>query len=67
MKIKIIGLCIALAACSLAARAQETATAQSQTEQPVALAQKSVALDRLGREALAASLLTSALQGTPEA
>ena len=31
------------------------------------LAQKAVALDGAGREALTASLLTSALQGTPEA
>lgn len=68
MKIKTIVLCMALVVCSLAVRAQETATAQSQTtEQPVALAQKSVALDSAGRAALAASLLTSALQGTPEA
>jgi hypothetical protein len=67
VKIKTIVLCIALAVCSLAARAQETATVQSQTEQPVALAQKAVALDGAGREALSSTLLTSTLQGTPEA
>jgi hypothetical protein len=72
VKIKNIVLCIALVACSAAAlRAQETTTTSNTTqtpaEQPVALAQKAVALDAAGREALAASLLTTTLQGTPEA
>lgn len=68
MKIKIVALCIALVVCSaIIARAQETTAVQTPTEQPVALAQKAVALDAAGREALSASLLTSALQGTPEA
>lgn len=69
MKIKTITLCLALVACAAGAvRAQdETATAQGRTEQPVALAQKAVALDTSGREAVAASLLTTTLQGTPEA
>lgn len=68
MKIKNIVLCIALAACSAtAARAQETTTTQTPIEQPVALAQKAVALDAAGREALTGSLLTTTLQGTPEA
>lgn len=67
MKIKMIVLCLALIACSAAARAQETAVVQSPVKQPVALAQKAVALDAAGREALTASLLTNALQGTPEA
>lgn len=72
MKITNIVLCLALVACSAAAlRAQETTTTntntQTPTEQPVALAQKAVALDAAGREALAASLLTTTLQGTPEA
>jgi hypothetical protein len=68
VKIKIIVLCLALVALnSVAARAQETTAVQTPLEQPVAIAQKAVALDGAGREALAASLLTSALQGTPEA
>lgn len=68
MKIKITALCIALVACSaLIARAQDTTAAQSPTEQPVTIAQKAVAFDAAGREGLSASLLTSALQGTPEA
>ncbi|HEX8494226.1 MAG TPA: hypothetical protein VF658_15365 [Pyrinomonadaceae bacterium] len=68
MKIKMIVLCIAFVACSaVAARAQDTATAQNLTEQSVALAEKAVALDAAGREALSASLLTNSLQGTPEA
>ncbi|HYO91159.1 MAG TPA: hypothetical protein VEQ40_05965 [Pyrinomonadaceae bacterium] len=74
MKIKMIVLCIALIACSaVAARAQdtttaqETATAQNPTEQPVALAEKAVALEASGRAALSATLLTNSLQGTPEA
>lgn len=68
MKIKMIVLCIALVACSaITALAQDTATPQSPTEQPVSLTQKAVALDAAGREALTGSLLTGALQGTPEA
>ena len=66
---KSLVLCGALVACSVVgARAQETTTAaQPPIEQPVAIAQKAVALDRAGREALTASLLTTTLQGTPEA
>jgi hypothetical protein len=56
-----------LVACGTAVRAQETATAQSPAEQPVALAQRAIAMDGAGREALAASLLSNSLQGTPEA
>jgi hypothetical protein len=69
VKMKSLVLCGALVACSVvAARAQETPTAvQPPIEQPVAIAQKAVALDRAGREALTASLLTTTLQGTPEA
>lgn len=68
MKIKTTALCIALVACSaVIARAQNVATAQSPMEQPVAVTQKAVAFDAAGREALSASMLTSALQGTPEA
>lgn len=68
MKIKLTALCLALVACSaIAARAQETTAVQSPMEQPVSLAQKAVALDAAGREALSASLVTTALQGTPEA
>jgi hypothetical protein len=69
VKIKTIVLSIALVACSSAAgRAQETTTtAQSPVEQPVSLAQKALALDAVGREALSASLLAGALRGTPEA
>lgn len=70
MKMKTIVMCIAFVACSVVAvSAQEpTATAsQSPTEQSVALNQKAVALDAVGREALTGSLLTGALQGTPEA
>ena len=68
MKIKNIVICIALVACSASiALAQDTAAAQSPVEQPVSLAQKAMALDAAGREALAASLLTGQLQGTPEA
>lgn len=70
MKMKLTVLCVALVACSVAARAQDTpttATPQSPMEQPVSLAQKPLALDSAGREALATSLLTTALAGTPEA
>jgi hypothetical protein len=68
VKIKIIVLCLALGASSaISARAQEATAVQVPVEQPVALAQKAVALDGNGHEALTASLLTSALQGTPEA
>jgi hypothetical protein len=67
---KTIVMCIAFVACCVVnARAQETTTtvAVSPAEQSVPLAQKTVALDAAGREALTGSLLTSALQGTPEA
>lgn len=68
MKMKSIVLCGALVACSVvAARAQDATTVQPPVEQPVAIAQKAVALDSAGREALTASLLTTTLQGTPEA
>lgn len=70
MKMKTIVMCIAFVACSVVTiRAQETTatTAQSPTEQAVALTQKAVALDAAGREALTGSLLTGTLQGTPEA
>jgi hypothetical protein len=68
VKIKTIVLSIVLIACSsVASRAQETTAAQTPVEQPVSLAQKAVALDAAGREALAASLLNGALRGTPEA
>jgi hypothetical protein len=67
LKIKKIALGIALVACSAAAsRAQETA-ASKPMEQPVSLSQRAVGFDTAGREALSASLLASALQGTPEA
>lgn len=62
-----IALSVALIACVItSASAQETAI-RSQAEQPVSLTQKAVTMDANGREALAASLLTSAPQGTPEA
>jgi hypothetical protein len=69
LKIKKIALSIMLVACgTVAVSAQETtAAAQSPVEQPVALAQKAIALDAAGREALSASLLTGGLRGTPEA
>lgn len=68
MKIKIMVLCVAFVALSaVSVHAQETTAVQTPVEQPVAIAQKAVALDGAGREALAASLLTGSLQGTPEA
>jgi hypothetical protein len=69
VKMKSMVLCVALVACGfVVARAQEATTVQQRpVEQPVAIAQKAVALDSAGREALTASLLTTTLQGTPEA
>jgi hypothetical protein len=65
-------MCAALIACSAAStQAQEAETAPQQqtgtTELRVALTAQPVALDGLGRPALAARLVTTALSGTPDA
>ncbi|HEX8652763.1 MAG TPA: hypothetical protein VF708_18245 [Pyrinomonadaceae bacterium] len=72
MRIRIIVMCAALIACSAAStQAQEAETAPQQqtgtTELRVALTAQPVALDGLGRPALAARLVTTALSGTPDA
>src|SRR2546423_11795845 len=64
-------MCAALIACgAINVRAQQAETAQQQpgtTELRVALAAQPVALDGLGRPALAARLVTTALGGAPDA
>ena len=75
MRIRIIVMCAALIACGASGiRAQEAETAPQQqqqqtgtTELRVALAAQPVALDGLGRPALGARLVTTALSGLPDA
>ena len=73
MRIRIIVMCAALIACGAAStQAQEAVTAPQEqqtgtTELRVALAAQPVALDGLGRPALAARLVTTALSGLPDA
>jgi uncharacterized iron-regulated membrane protein len=74
LRIKLIVSCLALlACCSLSARAQQPAStgqaqaATSAVERNVPLAEKAVAFDATGREALAGSLLTMTLNGSNDA
>ena len=69
MRTKIIAALIALLACgALSVRAQQAATSQDAgTERRVALEEQPVALDSLGRTALVGKLVTTALNGTPDA
>lgn len=69
MRIKMITMCLALLACgALDVYAQQTNVAQDAgMEQRVALDVQTVALDSMGRAAIAGQLLTRALSGTPDA
>jgi hypothetical protein len=69
VRIKIILACVALLACGArGARGQQvSATQQAGTEQRVALDAQAIALDSVGRVAIAGQLLTRALGGTPDA
>ncbi|HEX8919879.1 MAG TPA: hypothetical protein VF766_00285, partial [Pyrinomonadaceae bacterium] len=69
MKTKLVLMCLALlTCCAFDARAQATnATQEAGGEQRVALESQAVALDSLGRVAIAGQLLTRALSGTPDA
>jgi hypothetical protein len=69
VRLKLIMVCLALLiGGSLSAQAQPGSTPQDAgMEQRVALEGQPVALDSLGRAAIAARLLTQALNGTPDA
>ena len=70
MKIKIMALCLTLLACGAqsGASAQEANAAQDAgMEQRVALDSQAIAMDSVGRTAIAGQLLTRALGGTPDA
>ena len=69
MRMKIIMMCLALLTCgALSIRAQETnATQDTGTEQRAPLEAQTIALDSMGRPAIAGQLLTRALSGTPDA
>ena len=69
MRMKIIMMCLALLTCgALSVRAQETnATQEAATEQRAALEAQTIALDSMGRAAIAGQLLTRVLNGTPDA
>lgn len=69
MRIKIILTCLALLTCgALGVHAQQTNAAQDIAgEQRVALEGQAVALDSMGRTAIAGQLLTRALSGTSDA
>lgn len=69
MRIKIMVMCVALLTCAvLNVRAQQPVTAQDAgTERRVSLEEQPVALDALGRVAIAGQLLTKALNGAPDA
>jgi len=71
VRIKSILMCAGLLACGATAldlRAQQAATVQDNGgERRVSLEEQPVALDSMGRTALAAQLLTRALGGTPDA
>lgn len=69
MRMKIILTCLALLTCgALSVCAQQTdATQEAATEQRVALEGQAVAMDSMGRAAIAGQLLTRALSGTPDA
>lgn len=69
MRIKIILTCLALLTCgTLSVHAQQTdATQDAGMEQRVALEGQAVALDSMGRNAIAGQLLTRAVSGTTDA
>lgn len=71
MKIKLIAVCAALVLAGASVRAQEqpvsTTTVQEPTELRVALTAQPVALDAVGRPALSARLVTTALSGAVDA
>jgi hypothetical protein len=68
VKIRIIAVCAALIVCgATGARAQQAEAGQGTTELRVALTAQPIALDALGRPALAARMLTTALSGAPDA
>lgn len=69
MRIKIILTCLALLTCGASGVcAQQTNVAQEAgMEQRVALEGQPIALDSMGRAAIAGQLLTRALSGTPDA
>jgi hypothetical protein len=68
VKIKFFIVCAALVVCgSLNAYAQQGGAGQVGAEQPVPLSSQAVALDSMGRPALSARLLTTQLQGMPDA
>lgn len=68
MRIRIIVMCVALLTCAVwSVRAQQATTAQDAgTERRVTLDEQPVALDALGRVAIAGQLLTKALSGAPD-
>jgi hypothetical protein len=70
LRTKIILTCLALVAClALEVRAQQTDAAQeaaAAAEQRVALEGQAIALDSMGRTAIAGQLLTRALSGAPD-
>jgi hypothetical protein len=69
VKIRMFAVCVALVVLGMVgiASAQQQAGAQGETELRVALTAQPVALDALGRPALAARLVTATLQGTVDA
>jgi hypothetical protein len=69
VRIKIMLMCLALLTCgALNVRAQqENMASETGTEQRVALDNQAIAMDSLGRAAIAGQLLTRALNGTPDA
>jgi hypothetical protein len=69
VRIRIMLMCLALFACgALDVRAQqENMASETGTEQRVALDSQAIAMDSLGRAAIAGQLLTRALNGTPDA
>ena len=69
MRIRIMSMCLALFACgALDVQAQQANMAsETGTEQRVALDSQAIAMDSLGRAAIAGQLLTRALNGTPDA
>ena len=70
MKIRIVAMCVALVVCSavgVQGQQAEAVAGQVTTELRVALAAQPVALDSLGRPALGGRLVTTALNGAPDA
>lgn len=69
MRIKMITMCLALLACGAfdVCAQQASATQDAMTEQRAALDGQTIAMDSMGRAAIAGQLLTRALSGTPDA